>query len=113
MEDGRSRSAPPLDPAIRYPPSSILVFSVRHANLSDTMILCLGTTPALARTMIFDDVVADDVNRATSVLESAAGKSINAAKVARLLGEEVVATGFLGGDTGRFIRTQLDQFGIK
>jgi len=77
------------------------------------MILCLGTTPALARTMIFDDVVANDVNRATSVFESASGKSINVAKVARLLGEEVVATGFLGGDSGKFIRTQLDQFGIK
>jgi 1-phosphofructokinase family hexose kinase len=77
------------------------------------MILCLGTTPALARTMIFDEVIADDVNRATSILESASGKSINAAKVARLLGEEVVATGFLGGDGGRFIRAQLDQFGIK
>src|SRR5688572_3512075 len=77
------------------------------------MILCLGTTPAFARTMIFDEVVADDVNRATSVYEIAAGKSINVAKVARVLGEEVVATGFLGGDTGRFIRAQLDQLGVK
>src|SRR4051812_14533415 len=77
------------------------------------MILFLGPTPPLARTMIFDEVVADDVNRATSVYETAAGKSINVAKVARILGEEVVATGFLGGETGRFIRGQLDQMGIK
>lgn len=77
------------------------------------MILCLGTTPALARTMIFDEVVADDVNRATSVYETAAGKSINVAKVAAALGEEVMATGFLGGETGKFIRAQLDQMGIK
>lgn len=62
--------------------------------------------------MLFDEVVADDVNRAHSVYETAAGKSINVAKVARILGEDVVTTGFLGGETGKFIRGQLDQMGI-
>jgi tagatose 6-phosphate kinase len=77
------------------------------------MILCLGTTPAVARVMMFEEVIANDVNRAEGVLETAAGKSINVAKVAAALGETVVATGFLGGEPGRFIRGELDRAGIK
>jgi tagatose 6-phosphate kinase len=83
--------------------------TVTYAN----MILCLGTTPALARTMVFDEVVADDINRAHAVYETAAGKSINVAKVVQTLGEEVIATGFLGGETGKFIRAQLDMLKVK
>ncbi len=77
------------------------------------MIITLGTTPAFARTMVFDEVVADDVNRTGEVYEHAAGKGINVAKVVRTLGEEVVAMGFLGGDTGKYIRAQLDTMTIK
>jgi tagatose 6-phosphate kinase len=77
------------------------------------MIITLGTTPAFARTMVFDEVVADDVNRTGEVYEHAAGKAVNVAKVVRTLGEEVVAMGFLGGETGRFIRAQLDALGVK
>ena len=40
------------------------------------MIICLGTTPAAARSMVFDRLTLDDVNRAAEVHESAAGKSI-------------------------------------
>src|SRR3954468_21619475 len=76
------------------------------------MIVCLGTTPALQRTMSFDCFKLDAVNRATSVREYASGKSINAARVAHTLGKPVVATGFLGGDTGDACRRDLDRAGI-
>ena len=46
------------------------------------MIVCLGTTPALARTMEFDGLAVDAVNRATRVYEYAAGKAVNAARAA-------------------------------
>lgn len=76
------------------------------------MILCVGTTPAMQRTLTFPSLVVDEVNRATEVKESSAGKSINAARVLHLLGHEVLATGFLGGDSGRFMKEELDRQGV-
>ena len=73
------------------------------------MILCLGTTPTLQRTMTFRRVRIDDVNRAISVSQYASGKSINAARVLHALGKETLATGFLGGDSGKFMRADLDR----
>ncbi len=77
------------------------------------MILCLGTTPAVQRVMIFRRLVVDAVNRAVTTLEGAAGKSINVAKVLRTLGEEPVATGFLGGEPGAFISSLLEKRGVE
>ena len=77
------------------------------------MILCLGTTPTVQRTMTFDRVTIDAVNRAASVIESASGKSINVARTLHSLGNRVLATGFLGGDSGRLIRDDLDHAGIQ
>jgi tagatose 6-phosphate kinase len=76
------------------------------------MILCLGTTPAVQRTMTFRRLLVDDVNRAIGIAQYASGKSINAARVLRALGKEVLATGFAGGDSGKFLRTDLDRAGI-
>jgi fructose-1-phosphate kinase PfkB-like protein len=71
------------------------------------MILCLGTTPVMQRTMVFQRVQLDAVNRAVEVRETASGKSVNVARVLHRLGEAVVATGFLGGDSGTFVRADL------
>jgi len=76
------------------------------------MILCLGTTPTAQRTLIFQRVTVDAVNRAAEVHEHASGKSVNVARVAHALGEAVLATGFLGGDRGNFIRKEMDRAGI-
>jgi tagatose 6-phosphate kinase len=62
--------------------------------------------------MTFAKLQIDAVNRASAVHEYASGKSINAARVAHTLGEPVLATGFLGGDRGRFIRAGLDRAGV-
>lgn len=76
------------------------------------MILCVGTTPTVQRSMTFAAVTMDEVNRATLVLQSASGKSINVARVLNTLGKQVLATGFLGGDSGAYIRGELGQEGI-
>lgn len=73
------------------------------------MILTVGTSLALARTMIFDRVTVGDVNRAREVRVSAAGKSVNVARVAQTLGERVLATGMIGGETGEELRQDLDR----
>jgi tagatose 6-phosphate kinase len=63
--------------------------------------------------MVFRHLTLDAVNRATTTLEGAAGKSINVAKVLKVLGEHPIATGFLGGDRGEFLRAALAKKSIE
>ena len=72
------------------------------------MILCIGTTPAAQRVMVFRKLRLDAVNRAVRTLDGAAGKSVNVAKVLKALGEHPMATGFLGGDRGEYVRALLE-----
>lgn len=76
------------------------------------MILCVGTTPVLQRSMLFERLTIDGVNRSIETSEYASGKSINVARVLHTLGEDVMATGFLGGDSGRGIREELAVCGV-
>ena len=76
------------------------------------MILCLGTTPAVQRVMVFPKLALDAVNRATTTLDGVAGKSINVAKVLQALGERPVAVGFLGGNRGEYLRAVLAERGL-
>jgi tagatose 6-phosphate kinase len=71
------------------------------------MILCIGTTPAAQRVMIFPRLHIDAVNRAVTTLDGAAGKSINVAKVLHSLGARPLATGFLGSGRGAEIAVIL------
>ena len=77
------------------------------------MILCIGTTPALQRVMIFGKLTLDSVNRASKTLDGVAGKSVNVAKVLHALGERVLATGFLGLEHGAEIAKDFDSRGIS
>jgi tagatose 6-phosphate kinase len=63
--------------------------------------------------MVFRQLTLDTVNRAATTLDGLAGKSVNVAKVLQALGEHPVATGFLGGDRGSYLRTVLEARGIK
>ncbi len=76
------------------------------------MILTIGTTPALARSMIFDRITLDAVNRAIEVRVAAAGKSTNVARALKTIGHAPVCTGLLGGEPGRSVRADLDSLGI-
>jgi len=75
-------------------------------------ILCIGTTPAVQRVMVFRQFALGAVNRAATTIDGAAGKSVNVAKVLHALGEPVVAAGFLGGERGEFVRRLLKERGI-
>lgn len=76
------------------------------------MIICLGATPTVQRTMSFARLSIDAVNRATSAREFASGKSTNVARVLHTLGNAVLATGFIGGERAAFFRADLDRSGI-
>ena len=75
-------------------------------------IICLGLTPALQRTMVFDRFTQDAVNRAVESHESPAGKSVNVARVLRVLRADCLALGLAGGDTGRNLLRDLEQAGV-
>lgn len=76
------------------------------------MHLCLGTTPTVQQTMIFDRVAPDEVNRAVEVRRGASGKPINVARILHTLGTQTMLCVPLGSDTGRFIRQELQEAGI-
>jgi tagatose 6-phosphate kinase len=65
------------------------------------MILCIGTTPTMQRTVRVERLLIDDVNRALTVHEHASGKSVNVARVLGVLGEAALAAGFAGGRRGQ------------
>lgn len=77
------------------------------------MILCIGTTPAVQRTLVFSALAIGEVNRAVEVYETPAGKSGNVAKVLAALGEQALASGFVGGARGEFLSRELARLGIR
>ena len=76
------------------------------------MILCVGTTPTMQRTMLFDRLALDDVNRAAEVHEYASGKAVNVARVLTVLGEAALAAGFAGGRRGDTLLEDLTKAGV-
>lgn len=81
--------------------------------MNTSKILCVGTTPAAQRTMVFRKLALDAVNRAAITIDGVAGKSINVAKALKVLGDQPVATGFLGGDRGEQLRAVMAERQIE
>ncbi len=71
------------------------------------MILCLGTTPAAQRVMVFRQLSLNAVNRAALTLDGIAGKAINVAKVLKTLGQTPFVISFVGGAHGEVLRAAL------
>jgi 1-phosphofructokinase len=72
------------------------------------MILTVTLNPAVDQTLQFGEPMeADRVMRAAEARFDAGGKGVNVAQFLTALGREAVATGVLGGFTGRFIRERL------
>jgi len=77
------------------------------------MILTVGTTPTMQRTMTFDRLRLDHVNRSVVTDEYASGKGVNVARVAALLGADVIATGFAGGARGKALLEGMTADGVR
>ena len=69
--------------------------------------LCIGLTPALQELREFKSFTLGEVNRSPAIHRSVAGKGPNVARVLRQLGGHPFLLGFVGGDTGWFIREKL------
>lgn len=77
------------------------------------MIITVTLNPALDKTVELDFLRMGELNRVTSVVCDAGGKGINVSKTLKNLEKESIATGFLGGNTGRVIKAALDEAGIQ
>ncbi|ASK62233.1 tagatose-6-phosphate kinase [Virgibacillus phasianinus] len=71
------------------------------------MILTVTLNPAVDISYKLEKFNLDTVNRVQDISKTAGGKGLNVTRVLEQLGEEVAATGFLGGGLGDFIRTDL------
>jgi tagatose 6-phosphate kinase len=67
---------------------------------------------ALDVTYDVDELVVGGSHRVTQVRQRAGGKGVNVARVAKTLGQEVLALGFVGGLTGELIASELFDSGL-
>lgn len=76
------------------------------------MILTVTLNPSVDRSYRVDNFQIDKIFRAQEENSVAGGKGLNVTKVIRTLGEDVKATGFLGGKAGEFIESELKKIGV-
>lgn len=76
------------------------------------MILTITANPSIDMSYILDELKQNDINRTSKVDKTAGGKGLNVSKVLKILGEDVLATGFLGGRNGEFIIDELAERNI-
>ncbi|MFF7082108.1 1-phosphofructokinase family hexose kinase [Streptomyces lavendulae] len=77
------------------------------------MILTVTLNAALDVTYFVDEVTPHASHRVTQPVERAGGKGINVARVLAALRHPVLATGLVGGTTGRILREDLRASGLK
>jgi tagatose 6-phosphate kinase len=76
------------------------------------MILTVTANASIDKRCVVDDFTDGEVNRIRECVYSAGGKGLNVSHAAHIAGEEVTATGFLGGHAGHFIEEELQKEGI-
>ena len=75
------------------------------------MILTVTMNPSIDTRYTIDHLVVDDVNRVVP-RTTPGGKGLNVSRVLCQLGDDVVATGLLGGHMGAFLADRMDDDGI-
>ncbi|MGT2802379.1 tagatose-6-phosphate kinase [Streptococcus henryi] len=73
------------------------------------MILTVTMNPSVDISYPLDALKLDTVNRVSTVSKTPGGKGLNVTRVLSEVGEDVVATGLVGGKLGDFIKEKLDQ----
>lgn len=77
------------------------------------MILTISANPAIDRVYFVDSFQMGKIHRPLHTAYTAGGKGLNVARVARILGAEVAAMGFVGGYNGEFIKAEVEKLGIS
>jgi len=78
-----------------------------------SLILTVTVNPSVDHTLFVDKVALYDTNRASRVERDAGGKGVNVSRVVHGLGGETMASGFLGGGTGAYVRAILASEGVR
>jgi tagatose 6-phosphate kinase len=76
-------------------------------------ILTVTLNPSIDTLYKLTDFQLGKTNRCQAPVRTAGGKGLNVTRVIRQLGENVAATGFLGGDAGAFIRRELVKLEVQ
>lgn len=76
------------------------------------MILTITLNPAIDIRYEINNFEINNIFRGKPA-KTAGGKGLNVSRVLRLLGEEVEASGFLGGNSGDWISSKIESIGIK
>ena len=77
------------------------------------MILTVTLNPTVDRVIEIPDFRISRVNKIKRErIRIAGGKGINVSRMVKILGEETLATGWIGGNNGRFIKESLKREGI-
>lgn len=77
------------------------------------MILTITLNPSVDIAYQLDTFHLDTINRVEKVQKTAGGKGLNVTRVLKQIGEDVVATGFIGGEIGSYVKKQLTRNDIK
>ncbi|NQQ33084.1 tagatose-6-phosphate kinase [Streptococcus suis] len=77
------------------------------------MILTITLNPSVDIAYQLNQFRLDSVNRVEKVQKTAGGKGLNVTRVLKQNGEDVLATGFIGGELGNDVKNQLYQNHIK
>lgn len=75
------------------------------------MILTVTMNPSIDTRYVLSELKIDDVNRVTPD-KTAGGKGLNVSRVLLQLGDDVVATGLLGGHMGAYMKELMDADGV-
>ena len=77
------------------------------------MILTVTANPAIDRVYFIEQFQMGEVHRPARAVVSAGGKGINVSRVAKTLGADTCAMGFVGGYNGAFIRAEVEALGVE
>lgn len=77
------------------------------------MILTVTLNASVDITYLLDKFQLGKTNRALNITKTAGGKGLNVTRVLNQVGNKAVATGIIGGTTGSFIKSRLNEQEIK
>lgn len=77
------------------------------------MITILTFNPSIDRMYRVSDLNIGQVQRVKTANATAGGKGLNVTKVCKILGEDPLAMGFLGGFNGEYIKDELEKLEIR
>jgi tagatose 6-phosphate kinase len=84
-----------------------------HSRAVINMIITVTLNASIDRTMVINNFQTGKINRCDQPLELPGGKGLNVTRALKSLGQNVTATGFIGGKSGEKLEQLMDEEGIN